>query len=159
MPSHWLPGIGGDRSLPGTQGDRRLQALRSRHRSGWLFHAVRVGLALWSHRRPATPVAPHSCSIVHRSDPRSGLWRDLRHSACGGSPGGPTHRRRVSGSQGRYGARPARRWDRRLVGSGRGDRARRPQEAFERVKQTDFWITHKLLDERLALFLQRKKVP
>ena len=25
--------------------------------------------------------------------------------------------------------------------------------AFERVKQTDFWISHKLLDERLALFL------
>jgi predicted nucleic acid-binding protein len=29
--------------------------------------------------------------------------------------------------------------------------------AFERVKQTDFWISHKLLDERLALFLQRKQ--
>jgi predicted nucleic acid-binding protein len=32
-------------------------------------------------------------------------------------------------------------------------------EAFDRVKQTDFWISHKLLDERLALFLQRKQVP
>jgi predicted nucleic acid-binding protein len=31
--------------------------------------------------------------------------------------------------------------------------------AFERVKQTDFWISHKLLDERLALFLQRKRAP
>ena len=31
--------------------------------------------------------------------------------------------------------------------------------AFERVKQTDFWISHKLLDERLALFLQRKQTP
>ncbi len=29
--------------------------------------------------------------------------------------------------------------------------------AFERVKQTDFWISHKLLDERLARFLQRKQ--
>jgi predicted nucleic acid-binding protein len=29
--------------------------------------------------------------------------------------------------------------------------------AFERVKQTDSWISHKLLDERLALFLQRKR--
>jgi len=29
--------------------------------------------------------------------------------------------------------------------------------AFERVKQTDFWISHKLLDERLAVFLQRKQ--
>jgi predicted nucleic acid-binding protein len=28
--------------------------------------------------------------------------------------------------------------------------------AFARVKQTDFWISHKLLEERLALFLQRK---
>jgi predicted nucleic acid-binding protein len=26
------------------------------------------------------------------------------------------------------------------------------QEAFDRLKQTDFWISHKLLDERLALF-------
>lgn len=31
--------------------------------------------------------------------------------------------------------------------------------AFERVKQTDFWISHPLLDERLALFLHRKRVP
>jgi predicted nucleic acid-binding protein len=31
--------------------------------------------------------------------------------------------------------------------------------AFERVKQTDFWISHKLLDERLALFLRRKQAP
>jgi predicted nucleic acid-binding protein len=31
--------------------------------------------------------------------------------------------------------------------------------AFERVKQTDFWISHKLLDERLALFLQRTQAP
>jgi len=30
------------------------------------------------------------------------------------------------------------------------------EQAFERVKQTDFWISHKLLDERLARFLQRK---
>ncbi len=33
------------------------------------------------------------------------------------------------------------------------------KQAFERVKQTDFWITHKLLDERLARFLQRKQIP
>jgi predicted nucleic acid-binding protein len=32
-------------------------------------------------------------------------------------------------------------------------------KAFERVKQTDFWISHKLLNERLALFLQRKQAP
>ena len=31
--------------------------------------------------------------------------------------------------------------------------------AFERVKQTDFWISHKLLDERLALFLGRRPAP
>jgi len=29
--------------------------------------------------------------------------------------------------------------------------------AFARVKQTDFWISHKLLDERLTQFLQRKQ--
>jgi predicted nucleic acid-binding protein len=29
------------------------------------------------------------------------------------------------------------------------------QDAFERVKQTDFWISHTLLDERLRLFLAR----
>jgi len=33
------------------------------------------------------------------------------------------------------------------------------KEAFERVKQTDFWISPTLLDERLALFLQRKQAP
>jgi predicted nucleic acid-binding protein len=33
------------------------------------------------------------------------------------------------------------------------------EEAFERVKQTDFWISHKLLDERLVLFLQRDQAP
>jgi hypothetical protein len=26
------------------------------------------------------------------------------------------------------------------------------KDAFERVKKTDFWISHKLLDERLKLF-------
>jgi predicted nucleic acid-binding protein len=26
------------------------------------------------------------------------------------------------------------------------------QEAFDRLKQTDFWISHKLLDQRLAMF-------
>jgi predicted nucleic acid-binding protein len=31
--------------------------------------------------------------------------------------------------------------------------------AFERVKQTDFWISHWLLDERLALFLGRRSAP
>ena len=29
--------------------------------------------------------------------------------------------------------------------------------AFERVKQTDFWISHRLLDERLARFLRRRR--
>jgi predicted nucleic acid-binding protein len=33
------------------------------------------------------------------------------------------------------------------------------KEAFERVKQTDFWISRKLLDERLALFLGRRPAP
>ncbi len=33
------------------------------------------------------------------------------------------------------------------------------KKAFERVRQTDFWISHKLLDERLTLFLQRKQSP
>jgi predicted nucleic acid-binding protein len=33
------------------------------------------------------------------------------------------------------------------------------KEAFAKVKQTDFWISQKLLDERLALFLQRKQAP
>ncbi len=28
------------------------------------------------------------------------------------------------------------------------------RDAFERLKQTDFWISHKLLDERLKLFQQ-----
>ena len=31
--------------------------------------------------------------------------------------------------------------------------------AFEHVKQTDFWISHRLLDERLALFLRRRRGP
>ncbi len=31
------------------------------------------------------------------------------------------------------------------------------EEAFAQMKQTDFWISHKLLDERLTLFLQRKQ--
>jgi predicted nucleic acid-binding protein len=29
------------------------------------------------------------------------------------------------------------------------------QEAFDRLKKTDFWISHKLLDERLKLFQQQ----
>lgn len=29
-------------------------------------------------------------------------------------------------------------------------------DAFDRVKQTDFWISHKLLDERLALHIRRR---
>lgn len=33
------------------------------------------------------------------------------------------------------------------------------EEAFERVKRTDFWISHALLDERLALFLRRRPAP
>ena len=33
------------------------------------------------------------------------------------------------------------------------------EETFERVKQTDFWISHTLLDERLALFLRRRPTP
>ena len=33
------------------------------------------------------------------------------------------------------------------------------KEAFERVKRTDFWISHTLLDERLALFLRRRPAP
>jgi predicted nucleic acid-binding protein len=33
------------------------------------------------------------------------------------------------------------------------------KEAFARIKQTDFWISHKLLDERLALFHQRRPAP
>lgn len=33
------------------------------------------------------------------------------------------------------------------------------KQAFERVKQTDFWISHTLLDERLALFLARRPAP
>jgi predicted nucleic acid-binding protein len=32
------------------------------------------------------------------------------------------------------------------------------QEAFARIKNTDFWVSAKFLDERLALFLQRKQV-
>jgi predicted nucleic acid-binding protein len=31
------------------------------------------------------------------------------------------------------------------------------KEAFERVKKTDFWISHELLDTRLRLYLDRKK--
>jgi predicted nucleic acid-binding protein len=30
------------------------------------------------------------------------------------------------------------------------------KDAFERLKRTDFWISHKLLDERLKLFQQQK---
>jgi predicted nucleic acid-binding protein len=30
------------------------------------------------------------------------------------------------------------------------------REAFDRVKQTEFWISHKLLDERLQLHVQRR---
>lgn len=33
------------------------------------------------------------------------------------------------------------------------------KEAFERVKPTDFWISHTLLDERLAQFLRRRPAP
>jgi predicted nucleic acid-binding protein len=33
------------------------------------------------------------------------------------------------------------------------------EEGFERVKRTDFWISHTLLDERLALFRRRKSAP
>ena len=33
------------------------------------------------------------------------------------------------------------------------------KEAFERVKQTDFWVSHTLLDQRLALFLRRRPAP
>lgn len=29
------------------------------------------------------------------------------------------------------------------------------REAFDRVKRTDFWISHKLLDERLQDYLNR----
>jgi predicted nucleic acid-binding protein len=32
-------------------------------------------------------------------------------------------------------------------------------EAFERVKGTDFWISHQLLDQRLALFVARRGRP
>jgi predicted nucleic acid-binding protein len=31
------------------------------------------------------------------------------------------------------------------------------KEAFEEVNQSDFWISHKLLDERLARFLRRRE--
>jgi predicted nucleic acid-binding protein len=31
------------------------------------------------------------------------------------------------------------------------------RDAFDRVKQTDFWISHKLLDERLRLFQQNNR--
>ena len=31
------------------------------------------------------------------------------------------------------------------------------KDAFERVKQTDFWVSHSLLDQRLALFHQRRQ--
>jgi predicted nucleic acid-binding protein len=31
------------------------------------------------------------------------------------------------------------------------------KQAFERVKKTDFWISHELLDTRLRLYLERKK--
>ena len=31
------------------------------------------------------------------------------------------------------------------------------KETFARIKETDFWISHKLLDARLELFLRRKK--
>ena len=30
-------------------------------------------------------------------------------------------------------------------------------EAFEKLKKTDFWISHKLLDERLAMFLKQRR--
>jgi predicted nucleic acid-binding protein len=31
------------------------------------------------------------------------------------------------------------------------------KDAFERIKRTDFWIAHDLLDERLRLHLSRKR--
>jgi predicted nucleic acid-binding protein len=31
------------------------------------------------------------------------------------------------------------------------------QDAFDRLKQTDFWISHELLDQRLRLYLASKK--
>jgi len=31
-----------------------------------------------------------------------------------------------------------------------------PEDAFDRLKQTDFWVSPKFLDERLALFLRRE---
>jgi predicted nucleic acid-binding protein len=31
------------------------------------------------------------------------------------------------------------------------------KDAFERLKRTDFWISHDLLDERLRLFLVRRQ--
>ena len=31
------------------------------------------------------------------------------------------------------------------------------KEAFAKIKQTDFWISHELLDARLKLYLQRKE--
>ena len=30
------------------------------------------------------------------------------------------------------------------------------EDAFDRLKRTDFWISHKLLDERLALFERQR---
>ena len=33
------------------------------------------------------------------------------------------------------------------------------EKAFDRVRQTDFWISHALLDERLAQFRQRRPAP
>jgi predicted nucleic acid-binding protein len=30
-------------------------------------------------------------------------------------------------------------------------------EAFDRLKQADFWISHRLLDERLRLYQARQK--
>jgi predicted nucleic acid-binding protein len=31
------------------------------------------------------------------------------------------------------------------------------KDAFERLKQTDFWISHRLLDQRLKLFEQQRR--
>jgi hypothetical protein len=33
------------------------------------------------------------------------------------------------------------------------------KDAFERVKKTDFWISHKLLDQRLELYRHRSARP
>ena len=32
------------------------------------------------------------------------------------------------------------------------------KDAFERIKKTDFWISHELLDTRLRLYQERKKI-